>query len=63
MGAKYFIFEEFTDDDNGVRRFITDVVFSHEDDVYNARYVIKREKDIEKNHDYTILRHVKGWWR
>ena len=58
-----FIFEEFTDDDDGVRRFITDVVFSHEDDVCYARYVIKGEKDIKKNHDYTILRHGKGWWR
>ena len=36
----------------------TDVVFSHEDDVYYARYVIKGEKDIKKNHDYTILRQV-----
>ena len=26
--------KEFTDDDDGVRRVITDVVFSHEDDVY-----------------------------
>ena len=41
-----------------MRRFITDVVFSHEDDVYYARYVIKGEKDIKKNHDYTILRQV-----
>ena len=28
--------KEFTDDDDGVRRVITDVVFSHEDDVYYA---------------------------
>ena len=49
--------KEFTDDD-GVRRVITDVVFSHEDDVYYARYIIKGEKDIKKNHDYTILRQV-----
>ena len=49
--------KEFTDDD-GVRRVITDVVFSHEGDVYYARYVIKGEKDIKKNHDYTILRQV-----
>ena len=28
------------------------------DDVYYARYVIKGEKDIKKNHDYTILRQV-----
>ena len=27
-------------------------------DVYYARYVIKGEKDIKKNHDYTILRQV-----
>ena len=33
--------KEFTDDDDGIRRVITDVVFSHEDDVYYARYVIK----------------------
>ena len=26
--------KEFTDDDDGIRRIITDVVFSHEDDVY-----------------------------
>ena len=33
--------KEFTDDldDDGVRRVITDVVFSHEDDVYCAMYV------------------------
>ena len=43
--------KEFTDDDDGIRRVITDVVFSHEDDVYYARYVIKGEKDIKKNHD------------
>ena len=49
--------KEFTDDD-GIRRVITDVVFSHEDDVYYARYIIKGEKDIKKNHDYTILRQV-----
>ena len=46
--------KEFTDDDDGIRRVITDVVFSHEDDVYYARYVIKGEKDIKKNHDYII---------
>ena len=44
------------------RRVITDVVFSHEDDVRYARYVhmyvIKGEKDIKKNYDYTILRQV-----
>ena len=40
--------KEFTDDDDGIRRVITDVVFSHEDDVYYARYVIKGEKDIKK---------------
>ena len=28
------------------------------DNVYYARYVIKGEKDIKKNHDYTILRQV-----
>ena len=49
---------EFTDDDDGVIRVITDVVFSHEDDVYYAKYIIKGEKDIKKNHDYTILRQV-----
>ena len=26
--------------------------------MYYARYVIKGEKDIKKNHDYTILRQV-----
>ena len=41
--------KEFTDDDYGVRRVITDVVFSHEDDMYYARYVIKGGKDIKKN--------------
>ena len=50
--------KEFTDDDDGVRRVITDVVFSHEDDVYCAKYIIKGEKDIKKNHEYTILRQV-----
>ena len=50
--------KEFTDDDDGVRRVITDVVFSHEDDVYCAKYVITGEKDIKKNHDYLILRQV-----
>ena len=41
--------KEYTDDDDGIRRVITDVVFSHEDDVYyHAKYVIgiKGEKDI-----------------
>ena len=38
-----------------VRRVITDVVFSHEDDVYYARYVIKGEKDIKKNHFKTSI--------
>ena len=38
--------KEFTDDNDGITRVITDVVFSHEDDVYYARYVIKGEKDI-----------------
>ena len=52
--------KEFTDDDDGVRRVITDVVFSHEDDVHYAKYIIKGEKDIKKNHDYTILRQVLG---
>ena len=59
MFARFFsgqLGKEFTDDDDGVRRAITDVVFSHEDGVYYARYVIKGEKDIKKNHDYTILR-------
>ena len=50
--------KEFTDDDDGLRRVITDIVFSHEDDVYYAKYIIKGEKDIKKNHDYTILRQV-----
>ena len=50
--------EEFTDDDDGIRRVITDVIFSHEDDARYARRVIKGEKDIKKNHDYTILRQV-----
>ena len=47
--------KEFTDDEDGVRRVITDVVFSHEDDVYYAKYTLKGEKDIKKN---TILRQV-----
>ena len=46
--------KEFTDDDDGTRRVITDVVFSHEDDVYYAKYIIKGGKDIKKNHDYTM---------
>ena len=53
--------KEFTDDDGvSVRRVTStaDVVFSHEDDVHYARYVIKGEKDIKKSHDYTILRQV-----
>ena len=50
--------KELTNDDDGVRRVTTDVVFSHEDDVYYTRRVIKGEKDIKKNHDYTILRQV-----
>ena len=41
----------------GLRGNLT-MFFSHEDDVYYARYVIKGEKDIKKNHDYTILRQV-----
>ena len=56
--TKYGPIKEFTDDDDGVRRVITDVVFSHEDDVYYAKYIIKGEKDIKKNNDYTILRQV-----
>ena len=44
--------------DDGVRRVIADVVFSHEDDVHYAKYIIKEEKDIKKNYDYTILRQV-----
>ena len=40
--------------------YVADVVFSHEDDVHYAKYIniiiIKGEKDIKKNHDYTILR-------
>ena len=60
--------KEFTDDDDGIRRVITDVVFSHEDDVRYARYVIKVEKDIKKSHDYAILRQAfdmarDGGWR
>ena len=50
--------KEFTDDYDGARRVITDVVFSHEDDVYHVKYTIKGEKDIKKSHDYTILRQV-----
>ena len=48
--------KEFTDDDDGIRRIIADVVFSQQDDVYYAKYIIKGEKNIKKNHDYTILR-------
>ena len=50
--------KEFTDDDDGARRVIADVVFSHEKDVYFSRYIVKGEKDMKKNHDYTILRQV-----
>ena len=34
------------------------VVFSRENDVYYARYIVKvkGEKDIKKSHDYTTLR-------
>merc|ERR1711991_1232359 len=59
--------KEFTDDDDGVRRVITDVVSSHEDDVRYAKRImyyyykikdkrINGEKDIniKKSHDYTI---------
>ena len=53
--------KEFIDDD-GVRRVIADVVFSHED-VYYGKYILKGEKDIKKNHDYTILRQVFGMAR
>ena len=55
--------KEFTDDDDGARRVIADVVFSHEDDVHYARRVIKGEKDIKKSHDYAILRRGEGRWR
>ena len=48
--------KECTDDDDGARKIITYVVFSHEDDVYYARHIVKREMDIKKYHDYTILR-------
>ena len=48
--------KEFIDDD-GERRVIADVVFSHED-VYYGKYILKGEKDIKKNHDYTTLRQV-----
>ena len=58
INEQQYIRLQFTDNDDGIRRVITDVVFSHEDDVYYARYVIKGEKDIKKNHDYTILRQV-----
>ena len=60
--------KEFTDnDDDVVRKVITDVVSSHKDDVYYRLYVLcyihryvvtKGEKDIKKSHDYTILRQV-----
>ena len=54
--------KEFTDDDDDSRRVIADVVFSHEDDMYYVLCLsilaIKGEKDIKKNHDYTILRQV-----
>ena len=50
---------EFIDDD-GARRVIAYVVFSREDDVYYARYIVEGEKDIniKKNYDYAILRQV-----
>ena len=50
--------KEFTGDDDGVSRVIADVVLSHEDDAYYAKYIIIEEKDRKKNHDYTILREV-----
>ena len=34
--------KEFTDEDDGVRRVITDVVFSHEDDVYDVIMTVRR---------------------
>ena len=43
--------KEFTGDDDGVSRVIADVVLSHEDDAYYAKYIIKEEKDRKKNHD------------
>ena len=39
--------KEFTDDDDGARRVITDVAFSHEDDARYAKRIIKGEKDIK----------------
>ena len=48
--------KEFTDGDDGVRRVIIDVAFSHEDDVHYAKHIIKGEKDIKKSRDYAILR-------
>lgn len=44
--------KEFTDD--GVRRVITDVVFSHENDVYYVRYIVKGEKDIQRRTTTTL---------
>ena len=49
---------EFTDDDDDVRRVITDLAFSYEEEVYYASYIIKGEEDIKASHDYTILRQV-----
>ena len=41
--------KEFTvaDDDDGVRRVIADVVFSHEDDVCYAKHIIKDKRGKE----------------
>ena len=47
--------KEFTDDDDGARRVIADVVFSHEDDVYYARYLVKGEKGMKKSRDFASI--------
>ena len=46
--------KECTDDDDGARKIITYVVFSHEDDVYYAICIVKGEKGLKKNYDYTL---------
>ena len=46
--------KEITYDDDSVRKVIANVVFSHEDDVYYAICIVKGEKGLKKNYDYTL---------
>ena len=54
--------KEFTDD--GVRRVITDVVFSHENDVYYVRYIVKGKRIYkeEPRLHYLYLETTQGKW-